>query len=126
MFLKRRKQNKESAESFADRERQRLTYQCFAEQRRLQQCVKTAITRRGVISLYPDGPDKDCAIRDFEKSNHSLLCAIGAVDAARAELRQYIEKHKGEFVSTVYWWTPIDDYGSHRIVEETYKNFFKS
>lgn len=89
MFLKKHSQPEWTP---ADRQRERLLLDYFAAETNLEEKAKAAIVRKGVIDLYPDGPDKDRAIKDFEAAQHSLLCAIGTVDGLRNDMRSYIAR----------------------------------
>ena len=84
MFLKKHSQPEWTP---ADRQRERLLLDYFAAETNLEEKAKAVIVRKGVIDLYPDGPDKDRAIKDFEAAQHSLLCAIGTVDGLRNDTR---------------------------------------
>lgn len=94
MFLKKHSQPEWTP---ADRQRERLLLDYFAAETNLEEKAKVAIVRKGVIDLYPDGPDKDRAIKDFEAAQHSLLCAIGTVDGLRNDMRSYIAAHEKDF-----------------------------
>ena len=94
MFLKKHSQPEWTP---ADRQRERLLLDYFAAETNLEEKAKAAIVRKGVIDLYPDGPDKDRAIKDFEAAQHSLLCAIGTVDGLRNDMRSYIAAHEKDF-----------------------------
>ena len=91
MFLKKHSQSEWTP---ADRQRERLLLDYFAAETNLEEKAKAAIVRKGVIDLYPDGPDKDRAIKDFEAAQHSLLCAIGTVDGLRSNWYKCAEKVK--------------------------------
>ena len=121
MFLKKHSQPEWTP---ADREREQLLLDCFDSQENLRELVKAAIVRKGVIDLYPDGPDKDRAIKDFEAAQHSLLCAIGTVDGLRNEMRSYITAHEKDFKATKHWEVPSIDVYSHTIIEKVYRDFF--
>ena len=97
MFLKKHSQPEWTP---ADRQRERLLLDYFAAETNLEERAKAAIVRKGVIDLYPDGPDKDRAIKDFEAAQHSLLCAIGTVDGLRNDMRSYIAAHEKDFEAT--------------------------
>lgn len=98
MFLKKHSQPEWTP---ADRQRERLLLDYFAAETNLEEKAKAAIVRKGVIDLYPDGPDKDRAIKDFEAAQHSLLCAIGTVDGLRNDMRSYIAAHEKDWQSRV-------------------------
>ena len=88
MFLKKHSQPEWTP---AYRQRERLLLDYFAAETNLEEKAKAAIVRKGVIDLYPDGPDKDRAIKDFEAAQHSLLCAIGTVDGLRNDMRSAVQ-----------------------------------
>ena len=111
MFLKKHSQPEWTP---ADRQRERLLLDYFAAETNLEEKAKAAIVRKGVIDLYPDGPDKDRAIKDFEAAQHSLLCAIGTVDGLRNDMRSYIAR----------WAVPSVNISSHTIIEKVYRDFF--
>ena len=72
MFLKKHSQPEWTP---ADRQRERLLLDYFAAETNLEERAKAAIVRKGVIDLYPDGPDKDRAI----KRRRSTLCSVQSV-----------------------------------------------
>ena len=107
MFLKKHSQPEWTP---ADRQRERLLLDYFAAETNLD--------------LYPDGPDKDRAIKDFEAAQHSLLCAIGTVDGLRNDMRSYIAAHEKDFEATARWAVPSVNISSHTIIEKVYRDFF--
>ena len=121
MFLKKHFQPEWTP---ADRQRERLLLDYFAAETNLEEKAKVAIVRKGIIDLYPDGPDKDCAIKDFEAAQHSLLCAIGTVDGLRNDMRSYIAAHEKDFEATARWAVPSVNISSHTIIEKVYRDFF--
>ena len=121
MFLKKHSQPEWTP---ADRQRERLLLDYFAAETNLEEKAKAAIVRKGVIDLYPDGPDKDRAIKDFEAAQHSLLCAIGTVDGLRNDMRSYIAAHEKDFEATARWAVPSVHIPSHTIIEKVYRDFF--
>ena len=123
MFLKKHSQPEWTP---ADRQRERLLLDYFAAETNLEERAKAAIVRKGVIDLYPDGPDKDRAIKDFEAAQHSLLCAIGTVDGLRNDMRSYIAAHEKDFEVTARWAVPsVNIYSHNNIIEKVYRDFFK-
>lgn len=121
MFLKKHSQPEWTP---ADRQRERLLLDYFAAETNLEEKAKAAIVRKDVIDLYPDGPDKDRAIKDFEAAQHSLLCAIGTVDGLRNDMRSYIAAHEKDFEATARWAVPSVNISSHTIIEKVYRDFF--
>ena len=61
----------------------------FSAKESIRNKVYDAIIKKGVIDLYPEGPDKKKAVEDFEKAQKSLICSIGAYDSAVAEYKRY-------------------------------------
>lgn len=57
-------------------------YEVWETRDRLYEKTRQAITRVGVINLYPDGADRKKAVSDAEEAKHALLVAIGAYDTA--------------------------------------------
>lgn len=76
-----------------------LIYKVWEERDRLYEKTRQAITRVGVINLYPDGADRKKAVSDAEEAKHALLVAIGAYDTARMEYNNYIKKYAEKFDS---------------------------
>lgn len=108
----------------ADEKRERLLRIYFAAETNLEEQAKAAIVCKGVIDLYPDGPDKERAIKDFEAAQHSLLCAISTVDSLRKAMRDYIAAHEKDFEATAQWAVPSANISSHTIIEKVYRDFF--
>lgn len=121
MFLKKHRNPKLT---LADRQRERMLIEYIAAETNLKERAKAAIVRKGVIDLYPDGSDKDRAIKDFEAAQHSLLCAIGTVDGLRNDMGSYIAAHEKDFVGTARWVVPSANISSHTIIEKVYRDFF--
>lgn len=116
MFGKKKK----SFNIYEDRADEML-YKVWEERDRLLEKTRQAITRVGVINLYPDGPDRKKAISDAEKAKHALIVAIGAYDTARIEYNNYIKKYAEKFDSPKKEWTIT----SHEIIEWAYKYYYK-
>lgn len=88
MFLKKHSQPEWTS---ADRQRERLLLDYFAAETNLEEKAKAAIVRKDVIDLYPDGPDKDRAIKDFEAT------ARWAVPSVNISSHTIIEKVYRDF-----------------------------
>ena len=85
--------------------------------------VEKCIIRNGVIALYPDGADKDEAIKDAEYAKHSLLCRIGAYDGLMRDYDEASAKPNGRCTTTGW----RNNFGkSHELVEIAYRNFYKN
>ena len=94
----------------------------FREKRRLIGAAETVIQKQGVITLYPDGPDKNTAIQDCEKAKHKMICIIGEYDARRQELIDYFKQN---FEYLEGWANGTNAGTSHAIIENTYYCFYK-
>ena len=114
--------NKTPQPTSADLERRRLLHKLYVANQHLAERAELVIVRRGVVDLYPDGPDKELAEADLDKAKKSLLCAIGTSDGVRAELMRYVKDHYKDFVTTAGW---VEPYTSHEIIEKTWRKFFQ-
>lgn len=92
-------------------------------QSRLEASVVDVITKVNVIALYPDGPDKEKAKKTADQAQQSLLCAIGHYDSQLAELKRLL-KQPNSRVTTADWQFNLKK-DSHKIIEYTYRNYFK-
>ena len=99
-----------------------LFYDLRVERDRLMTKTREVITRKAVIDLYPDGPDRNAAIKECEAAKHSLLCAIGAYDTSCMEYNDYIKQNAERLNSTRRLWTTT----SHDIIAIAYENYFKN
>lgn len=88
---------------------------------RLYEKTRQAITRVGVINLYPDGADREKAVSDAEEAKHALIVAIGVYDTARMEYNNYIKKYAEKFDSPKRERTIT----SHEIIECAYQYYNK-
>lgn len=118
MFSKKKDIHINIYEAHAD---ERL-YGLRAERDRLAAKTREVITRKAVIDLYPDGSDRNAAIKECEAAKHSLLCAIGAYDTSRMEYNDYIKQNAERFNSPRRLWTTT----SHDIIAIAYENYFKN
>ena len=80
------------------------------------------ITRKSVIDLYPDGADRNAAIKECEKAKRSLLCAISAYDTSRIEYNDYITKNAERFNNPRRPWTVT----SHDFIALAYRAYFQN
>lgn len=55
--------------------------------------TRMTIIKEKAISLYPIGPDKDKAIKDFEESQKMLLVFMGTYEGRRQALIDYVKKN---------------------------------
>lgn len=93
----------------------------LAEQ--LNDQVKIVLIQKEVIELYPDGSDKDKAIKDFQQSQLSMIATIGSYDSCRDDFQRYITEYRPLLVTTKDWVDKVSS--SHDIVEGTYLAFYR-
>lgn len=85
-------------------------------------CVEAIIVANSVINFYPEGADKNAAIKNAEAKKHLLLIAIGHYDDLMRTYNELLHKEEKREV-TANW---INNFGtSHQIVEIAYRNFWK-
>ena len=82
--------------------------------------VCEVITRKAVIDLYPNGPDRNTAIKECEEAKRSLLCAIRAYDTSRMEYNDYVAKNVERFDTPHRPWTVT----SHDFITFAYREYF--
>lgn len=95
----------------------------FDAKKSIENKVYDIITKKGVIDLYPEGPDKEKALQDLEKAKKSLICSIGAYDSALAEYKRYYTNNFEKI--SARWINPADFGSSHYLVEIFYKHYVK-
>ena len=109
-------------ETYEDKKSKELNLEVGKAGRVLRERVSKVIICKGVIELYPEGPDKEKAIKDLEQAKYSLLYAIGRYDSALNEYKNYLVATQDKRVTTVYYdahsWST-----SHQIIESEYKYF---
>lgn len=121
MFNKNKKENKSN---WADEKRKRLFEEIINSSRMLEIKVRKVIIKNGVINIYPDGADKNIALKDLDKEKHLLLCEIGRLDCAISEYNNFCDRYYKEFISTADWVKTVFGYESHNIIEKAYKDFY--
>lgn len=90
--------------------------------KRLLEATQKVIIKKNVIDLYPAGPDQIAAIKEYNKSQHTLLCAIGNYDGRLREFNEYLAKHRNQLEEYSCWNSPLT---SHEIIENAYEQFIK-
>lgn len=118
MFFKKKDSHINIYEAHADE----LLYDLWAKRDKLTTQTREVITRKSVIDLYPDGADRNAAIKECEKAKRSLLCAIGAYDTSRIEYNDYITKNAERFNNPRRPWTVT----SHDFIALAYRAYFQN
>ena len=88
---------------------------------RIKYATTNLIVAKGVAELYPEGPDKEKAIKDMGIFQISLLGAIGTYDRLVIEYQELLRKEE-ERITTLNFL--VRRVPSHNIVEEAYKEFY--
>ena len=89
---------------------------------RLKNAAEKVIIANGVISLYPEGADKNHAIEDAEDYKYLLLCAIGVYDGLLRDYKELLKKTEERKTTLSY---PTAYCSSHEVIERVYRNFYK-
>lgn len=119
--LKKNGKKKEIATSL-DVKIKECNLQLYGAKQHLMACVEAIIVANSVINLYPEGADKNAAIKNAEAKKHLLLVAIGYYDGLMRTYNELLHKEEKREV-TANW---INNFGtSHQIVEIAYRNFWK-
>ena len=100
-----------------------LRQSIFSAQIALYERTQEAIVRTQVVALYPAGPDSTLAQKDADHAKHLMLCAIGTLDGARNDYRNYVALHASKMTEAP--WEMSENNPSHRLIENAYKDFFK-
>jgi len=90
---------------------------------RLIGAVQRVIIKKGVIDLYPEGPDQERAKEDLKKAKFSLLCAIGIYDGRLQEYKNALNKPEEQRKTTIG--KRCQFIPSHEVIEIAYLKFFK-
>lgn len=102
----------------ADLQLQNLWEQHLSISNYLNKSVRKIIVKKEVIAIYPNGADKEKAIKDYELEQQHLLALIGEYDDLRNQIDNLIKKTKEERYTTIDWHTPQT---SHERIELIYK-----
>lgn len=106
----------------ADTKRYELHIKYLKARSDLYTLAKSVVVRQGVVNLYPNGPDRQQAIKDLENIKYRMLCAVGTFDGLENDLRNFIEENQENFVTTKDFVKPPEKASSHAIVEAAYAN----
>lgn len=79
--------------------------------------VGDILIKKLAVDVYPDGVDKNHAIKDYEYAKHQLLCLIGEYDD---EYQQYLNRVKNSKQEEEF--PPV--YNSHELIERCISEFY--
>ena len=121
MSEKKNGKKKENA-TYLDFKIKECNLQLYREKQHLMTCVESIIVANSVINLYPEGADKNAAIKNAEAKKQLLLVAIGSYDDLMRIYNELLHIEEKREV-TANWINNFDT--SHQIVEIAYRNFWK-
>lgn len=113
MFKKKKDPN-----TLADLRLKNLWEQYLDVSNYLNKTVRDIIVKKEVIEIYPEGADKDEAIKDYEFEQQHLIALIGEYDDLRNQIDNFIKTTKERRETTITWYTPQT---SHERIETIYK-----
>ena len=116
--------NKKSVGNTYDSRYESMWNVLMANKRGLAEKVEKTYIQNICINLYPEGPDKEKAIKDSNNAKHSLLCAIGSYDCAKMELENFYKENREKFEKCINW-DPKQVIDSHKLIEICIKNLIK-
>lgn len=112
------KKKKKDLDTPADFQLKRLYEPFYDVVKEIYVTIREVIVKEEVIKIYPDGTDKDKAIKDYHFEQQHLLALIGEYDDLRNQIDNFIKNNKEERKTTMRWNTPVT---SHKKVETIYK-----
>ena len=120
MFFNFFKKKKVEQETYEDKQLIKLLYDCYEAMDKLKEQVLQTIITNNVVELYPDGADKNKAIKDSEHEKRMLLCCVATYDLKRTNYINYFEETRDKRVTTKNYTRDVAE--SHKVIEQTYKN----
>lgn len=112
------KKKKKNADTSADLQLKELYYPFINLCDKFYSTIREVIVKEEVIKIYPDGADKNKAIKDYHFEQQHLLALIGEYDDLRDQISNFIKKNKEERHTTTHWVIPRT---SHATIEAIYK-----
>lgn len=112
------KKKKKNADTPADFQLKELYYPFIDLRDEFYSTIRKVIVKEEVIKIYPDGADKDEAIKDYHFEQQYLLALIGKYDDLRNQISNFIKNNKEERHTTAHWEIPRT---SHETIEAIYK-----
>jgi hypothetical protein len=103
-----------------------LQYHISIVQIDLNMAIKDIIIKNGCINLYPDGADKDKAIKDAEKAKEHLLSVMGVYDDWLTNYKNKLVIYPKEERTVTKEWDENRFLESHVLIERYYKGFYKT
>lgn len=108
------KKKKKNADTPADLRLRNLWKQYLDVLNYLDNTVRKIIVKKEVIEIYPNGVDKDKAIKDYKFEQQHLLTLIAEYDDLRNQIVNFIKNNKEERYTTAHWEIPRT---SHETIE---------
>lgn len=120
MFFNFFKKKEAEQETYEDKQLIKLLYDCYEAMDKLKEQVLQTIITNNVVELYPDGADKNKAIKDSEHEKRMLLCCVATYDLKRTNYINYFEETRDKRVTTKNYTRDVAE--SHKVIKQTYKN----
>lgn len=112
------KNKKKSADTSADFQLKELYYPFIDFRDEFYSTIRKVIIKEEVIKIYPDGADKNQAIKDYHFEQQHLLALIRKYDDLRDQIGNFIKNNKEERHTTAHWEIPQT---SHETIEAIYR-----
>ena len=90
--------------------------------RSIHKSMLTVIAREEIIRLYPEGADKDLAIKRLEEARKGFRNTLAAYDDAKRKLEQYYAVKKYDIDFNLPSWNPYQWKESAEVVEFWYRH----
>ena len=95
------KKKKKNADTSADLQLKELYYPFTDLRDEFRATIKKIIRKKEIIAFYPNGADKDKAIKDYRFEQQHLLALIGKYDYLREEINNFLDNNKETRRTTV-------------------------
>lgn len=93
-----------------------------ASSKSIHKAMLTVIAREKIITLYPDGADKDIAIARLDDARIKFRNTLAAYDDAKREMMRYYIANQFEIDTKLLTWDPFGWKESADVVERFYRN----
>ena len=123
MFFKRKEKIKIIEKTPEDNYLIDLQFKHIQSYGKLKEQVDKIITLNGIISIYPDGADKNKTVEDLNKAKNHLLCIIGEYDDLRRQYTHYFNKTKDKRIYTKGYSDKL--MSSQTVIKNAYEDYYR-
>lgn len=113
MFKKKSK----NMDTLADKNLRAINNEVVSAYERLEETIKRVVLKKEVIDIYPEGVDKQRAIKEYRFEQECLLAAIAYYDDVKNKFNTYL--NNGFERKTTAHWRPWKI--SHVVIEHVCK-----